>query len=116
MSRWGHTMGKRRHSQNRGQVLAGINNQPHRRACRNSASALEENVAAIKSWARAILLAPSKAEQISDWIASTAASAPVVFYCYPKPRPESTQCARSLNARQFAVTDIKVHSLAHEGG
>jgi uncharacterized membrane protein len=37
-----------------------------------SSSALEENVQAVKRWERAILLARSKAEQISDWIAYTA--------------------------------------------
>ncbi len=44
---------------------------------RNS-SALEENVQAIKRWERAILLARSKAEQVADWIASTAGSGPVL--------------------------------------
>ena len=42
------------------------------------ASALEENVEAIKSWEREILLARSKAEQISDWIVRTAGSGPVL--------------------------------------
>ena len=42
------------------------------------ASALEENVQAIKRWERGILLARSKAEQISDWIACTAGSGPVL--------------------------------------
>jgi len=41
-------------------------------------SALEENVQAIKRWEQAILLARSKAEQVSDWIASTAGSGPVL--------------------------------------
>jgi uncharacterized membrane protein len=41
-------------------------------------SALEENVQAIKRWERATLRARSKAEQISDWIACTAASGPVL--------------------------------------
>ena len=41
-------------------------------------SALEENVQAIKRWERAILLARSKAEQVSDWIAYTAGSGPVL--------------------------------------
>ena len=41
-------------------------------------SALEENVQAIKRWERAILLARSKAEQVSDWIACTAGSGPVL--------------------------------------
>ena len=41
-------------------------------------SALEENVQAIKRWERTILLARSKAEQVSDWIACTAGSAPVL--------------------------------------
>jgi uncharacterized membrane protein len=44
-----------------------------------ASSTVEENVEAIKSWEQAILLARSRAEQISDWIAYTAASAPVVF-------------------------------------
>jgi uncharacterized protein DUF1003 len=35
-------------------------------------SAVEENVQAVKRWERAILLARSKAEQLSDWIACTA--------------------------------------------
>jgi uncharacterized membrane protein len=39
---------------------------------------LEENVQAIKRWERAILLARSKAEQVSDWIACTAGSGPVL--------------------------------------
>ena len=37
------------------------------------ASALEENVQAIKRWEKATLLARSKVEQVSDWIACTAA-------------------------------------------
>jgi uncharacterized membrane protein len=41
-------------------------------------SALEENVQAIKRWERAILLARSKAQQVSDWIACTAGSGPVL--------------------------------------
>jgi len=47
---------------------------------RDTDSALEENVEAIKSWEKAILLARSTAEQISDWIACTAASGPVLFF------------------------------------
>jgi uncharacterized membrane protein len=42
------------------------------------ASALEENVQAIKRWERAILLARSKAERVSDWIVCTAGSGPVL--------------------------------------
>jgi uncharacterized membrane protein len=42
------------------------------------ASALEENVQAIKRWESTILLARSKAEQVSDWIACTAGSGPVL--------------------------------------
>ena len=42
------------------------------------ASVLEENVQAIKRWESAILLARSRAEQVSDWIACTAASGPVL--------------------------------------
>src|SRR5688572_19247512 len=48
------------------------------RARLNRSSALEENVQAIKRWERAMLLARSKAEQVSDWIACAAGSAPVV--------------------------------------
>ena len=46
---------------------------------RRSTSALEENVQAIKRWERAILLARSKGEQLSDWIAYTAGSVPVLI-------------------------------------
>lgn len=42
-------------------------------------TALEENVEAVKSWERTILLARSKAEQIGDWIVGIAASGPVLF-------------------------------------
>jgi len=41
-------------------------------------SALEDNVQAIKRWESAILLARSQAEQVSDWIVSTAGSGPVL--------------------------------------
>ena len=41
-------------------------------------SAVEENVQVIKRWERAILLARSKAEQVSDWIACTAGSGPIL--------------------------------------
>jgi uncharacterized membrane protein len=40
--------------------------------------ALEENVQAIKRWEMAFVLARSKAEQISDWIAWKAGSGPVL--------------------------------------
>ena len=43
-------------------------------------SALEENVQAIKRWERTILLARSKAQQVSDWIACTAGSGPVLVF------------------------------------
>ena len=39
---------------------------------------MEENVQAIKRWESTILLARSKAEQVSDWIACTAGSGPVL--------------------------------------
>ena len=41
-------------------------------------SAMEENVQAIKRWERTILLARSKAAEVSDWIARTAGSGPVL--------------------------------------
>ena len=44
----------------------------------NRSSAQEENVQAIKRWERGILRARSKAEQISDRIACTAGSGPVL--------------------------------------
>ena len=44
------------------------------------ASAVEENVQAIKGWERAILLARSKTERVSDWIASAAGSGPVLIF------------------------------------
>ena len=46
---------------------------------RPESSAVEENVQAIKRWERAILLARSKAEQVSDWIACTAGSGGVLL-------------------------------------
>ena len=46
-------------------------------------SAVEENVQAIKRWERATLLARSKAEQVSDWIACTAgAGRSCCFMCF----------------------------------
>ena len=45
---------------------------------RPESSAVEENVQAIKRWERAILHARSKAEQVSDWIACTGGSGPVL--------------------------------------
>jgi uncharacterized membrane protein len=44
-----------------------------------SARALEENVEAIKQWEQALLRGRSKAEQLGDWIAATAASGPVLI-------------------------------------
>ena len=44
-----------------------------------AASAVEENVQAIKTWERAILRARSKAEQVSDWIVCAAGSGPVLI-------------------------------------
>ena len=45
---------------------------------RTNSSALEENVEAIKRWERTILLARSRVEQVSDWIAGVASSGPVL--------------------------------------
>ena len=42
------------------------------------ASALDENVQAMKRWESTILLARSKAEQVSDWIACTAGTGSVL--------------------------------------
>ena len=39
---------------------------------------MEENVQAIKRWEKTILLARSKSEQVSDWIAYTAGTGPVL--------------------------------------
>ncbi len=72
MSKRVHTIGSRRRRRR------GIHTEAIDSGVRDTASAVEENVEAIKSWERAILLARSKAEQISDWIACTAASGPVL--------------------------------------
>jgi uncharacterized membrane protein len=45
-----------------------------RRSDAHRSSTLEENVQAIKRWEKTILLARSKAEQVSDWISGTASS------------------------------------------
>jgi len=50
---------------------------PERPVVRKDA-ALNENVQEIKKWERATLDARSRAEQISDWVAATAASGPVM--------------------------------------
>ena len=42
-------------------------------------AALDENVEEIKAWEQATLEARSRVEQLGDWIASTAASAPVLI-------------------------------------
>jgi uncharacterized membrane protein len=67
-------MGNRRHVQ---ETARFADNDDRERRDTNHSSALEENVQAIKRWQRALQLARSKAEQISDWIACTAGSAPV---------------------------------------
>ena len=52
----------------------------HGRGDPRASSALDENVEAIKNWEQAILLSRSRAEQVSDWIAATAASGPVLIF------------------------------------
>lgn len=46
---------------------------------RHPSQALEENVQAIKRWEEAALHSRSRAEQLSDWITSTAAAGSVLF-------------------------------------
>ena len=77
-------MGRRMDSQRAAELMSA--DEPSPRPLRTLASradppspALDENVEAIKAWERAILLARSKAEQLSDWIACTAASGPVLL-------------------------------------
>ena len=41
-------------------------------------SAIDENVAAIKAWEQATLRARTRSEQLSDWVAATAASGPTM--------------------------------------
>jgi uncharacterized membrane protein len=52
---------------------------PEETAGTGRSSTLEENVETIKLWEGAILLARSRAEQISDWIAATAGRGPVLL-------------------------------------
>jgi uncharacterized membrane protein len=54
------------------QVVAGNHDDETPASVRSSA--LDENVQAIKRWEKTILLARSRAEQVSDWIAGTAGS------------------------------------------
>lgn len=49
-----------------------------REAVAGTPAALEENVEEIREWERASLLARSRTERISDWIAATAASGPAL--------------------------------------
>jgi uncharacterized membrane protein len=67
-------MGNRRRSEDK-TVPRNVNKES---LCSDPSSALDENVQAIKRWERAILRARSKAEQVSDWIAGTAGSGPVL--------------------------------------
>ena len=64
-------MGSRRRTRETAQI-AGNHDDGTPSSVRSSA--LEENVQAIKRWEKTILLARSKAEQVSDWIACTAGS------------------------------------------
>lgn len=50
----------------------------HRSPNSDRSPALDENVQVIKRWERALVLARSKAEQISDWIAWKAGSGPAL--------------------------------------
>ena len=65
-------------SPRRSQARDGSSTTWSREAGPARSSAVEENVQAIKRWERALLLARSKAEQVSDWIAYTAGSGPVL--------------------------------------
>jgi uncharacterized membrane protein len=65
-------MGKSRHKHGDGRHVDRVLNAA-------ASAAVDENVQAIKRWERAILLARSKTEQLSDWIACTAASGPVLI-------------------------------------
>ena len=68
-------MGNRRRTRKAAQIDA---NHDDTGASTVRSSALEENVEAVKRWEGTILLARSRAEQISDWIACTAGSGPVL--------------------------------------
>ena len=68
-------MGSQRRSRDKAQLLSEVEG----RASAKRPAALEENVQAIKRWERAILLARSKGEQLSDWIVCTAGSGPVLI-------------------------------------
>ena len=68
-------------SQGRNREMAGSGSRSSGEALSSGrSSALEENVQAIKRWERAILLARSTTEQVSDWIACTAGSGPVLVF------------------------------------
>src|SRR5688572_17670799 len=66
-------------SQRRSRVKAQPISDDKGRLSAERASALEENVETIKRWERAILLARSKGQQLSDWIVCTAGSGPVLI-------------------------------------
>src|SRR5678816_2797640 len=65
-------------SRSRQTVLAVDTGDEAARVNAEHSATLEENVETIKRWERTILLARSKAEQVSDWIACTAGSGPVL--------------------------------------
>jgi uncharacterized membrane protein len=61
------------------QSTADTSVQPRSAGPDASETALEENVQEIKAWELATLQARSRAERISDWVARTAASGPVML-------------------------------------
>jgi len=65
-------------SRSRQTVLAVDTGDEAARVNAEHSATLEENVETIKRWERTILLARSKAEQVSDWIACVAGSGPVL--------------------------------------
>jgi uncharacterized membrane protein len=81
----GAYVGKRPDSANDGELTASAASAPSADSRgpsgtgRRAEPAVEENVQTIKAWERAVLLARSKAEQVGDWIACTAASGPVLL-------------------------------------
>jgi uncharacterized membrane protein len=60
--------------------IAAINDRSLMTSSPNPSSAVDENVQTIKQWEQAILLGRSKAERVSDWIAGTAGSGPVLIF------------------------------------
>lgn len=103
---------RRRRRRRRNSAQIEIAQNPDERALSSGrSSALEENVQAVKRWEKTILLARSKAEQVSDWIACTAGSGPVLVLLIDASwwTTRSVMDSRIQRHAQFSIASLASH-------